>query len=273
MAYAKRYCEATRTRFGWDVSGAANLDELERELRSSGWMIRRLKRDVLAELPAKTRQVLPLDLPGAKRLVKEEWQAKKALEGIDAQLERELDEERRHALLGSRGVALASLAAARKAVALAKIGDVAEQVAELRASGEPVLVWAFHHEVTDALVAALPGAVRCDGRDSSDHRAEMVTRFQRGEVEILVLGITAMGTGHTLTRAATALFVEMDWVPGNLLQAEDRIHRIGQHRPVLLRYIVLPGSIDEKLAATLDRKASIISQALDGEVVTIFAAA
>ena len=77
--------------------------------------------------------------------------------------------------------------------------------------------------------------------------------------------IQAAGVGITLTAAQCMVFGELDWTPGNMLQAEDRIHRIGQKWNALIQQLVFDGSLDAKMAETLVRKMEIIEQALDDE--------
>ena len=71
MAFAKRYCAATQSRYGWDFSGASNLEELQEKLRSS-IMVRRLKKDVLKELPSKRRQIVILSKNGSVQAIDKE---------------------------------------------------------------------------------------------------------------------------------------------------------------------------------------------------------
>ncbi len=59
-AYTKKYCNARRSRFGWDVKGISNADELHGKLKSV--MVRRLKADVLDDLPPKQRSIIPVQI-------------------------------------------------------------------------------------------------------------------------------------------------------------------------------------------------------------------
>ena len=78
-----------------------------------------------------------------------------------------------------------------------------------------------------------------------------------------------MGVGWTLTKSSHVLFAELDWVPGNLTQAEDRCHRIGQKDSVLVQHLVLDGSIDAAMAKSLVKKQYNIDNALDNEPFNI----
>jgi SWI/SNF-related matrix-associated actin-dependent regulator 1 of chromatin subfamily A len=95
-------------------------------------------------------------------------------------------------------------------------------------------------------------------------RQEAVDRFQRrGEVRVFLGQIQAAGVGITLTAASHVVFVELEWTPGLMSQAEDRCHRIGQHDAVLVQHLVLPGSLDARLAKTLVAKQRVIDKTLN----------
>ena len=161
------------------------------------------------------------------------------------------------------------ISALRKATAVAKAPLVAAHVAEIvEETGAKVVVFTHHHEVTDLLIDELSdlGVVKLDGRISMESRNLVVNAFQNDEaIKIFVGSIQAAGVGLTLTESAHVVFAELDWVPGNIRQAEDRCHRIGQTDSVLVQMLVLEESIDAKLAKTFVRKQAIIDKALDAE--------
>jgi SWI/SNF-related matrix-associated actin-dependent regulator 1 of chromatin subfamily A len=72
-----------------------------------------------------------------------------------------------------------------------------------------------------------------------------------------------MGIGVTLSAASHAVFVEQDWTPGILRQAEDRLHRIGQSQPVLVQYLVVPDSIDVNVMRTVIAKMEVIGRTIE----------
>lgn len=278
MHFHKRYCNAKSNGFGWDISGASNQEELQQRLRET-CMIRRLKTDVLTELPEKRRSIIPLEAAAkAKKLVQKESDLEEKRKLLEMKVQ-----ERQSKL--KAGEALPSGDAALVAEMHAEIGETIDEMTELRkklallkaeeckdllidaAESEPVLIFTHHHEATDLTVANLRGAGlrvgKIDGRDSVEQRQIVVDAFQAGELDAAVLGIKAAGVGLTLTRSSHVIFLELDWTPGIMQQAEDRAHRHGQKNAVQVDYLVYDNSMDAHLAKMLIAKETAISSALD----------
>lgn len=119
--------------------------------------------------------------------------------------------------------------------------------------------------VKKSKVPGYPCAVALTGEVSSNKdRQAAVDRFQTDpKVKLFIGSIGAAGVGHTLTASSTVIFAELDWVPANISQAEDRCHRIGQHDQVLVQHLVLDGSLDARMATILVEKQDIADKALD----------
>ena len=108
------------------------------------------------------------------------------------------------------------------------------------------------------------GVVIFTGKETPEERQAAVDRFQSDSATRVFVGsIAAAGVGITLTAASTCVFAELSWVPGEMSQAEDREHRIGQANSVLVQHLVLEGSLDAMMAETLVRKQEVIDRALD----------
>jgi SWI/SNF-related matrix-associated actin-dependent regulator 1 of chromatin subfamily A len=278
--YATRYCAGRQTRFGWDVSGASNLAELQDKLRSTV-MVRRRKADVLTELPPKRRQVVPLDPAdvegashalGAERDGIAQVAAALAEARVEAELAKASDDPAEYAsaverLHEAQHAEFSEMSRLRHETAVVKAPAVAAHVADLLESGEArVAVWAHHHDVVDILREHLKdyGVVKVTGETPQPERQAAVDAFQAADgPRVFVGSITAAGTGITLTAAQTAVFAELDWVPGNVSQAEDRHHRIGQAGSVVIQHVLLDGSLDAKLANTLLSKQEVADRVLD----------
>jgi SWI/SNF-related matrix-associated actin-dependent regulator 1 of chromatin subfamily A len=276
-SYAKRYCNASSNGYGWDMSGASNLPELQNKLRGS-IMIRRLKADVLTELPAKRRSVIEFTANGASAFVdreREAWERKEeAMRSMRAAVELAKASENPtdyedavHNLKAAARAAFTEIAKLRHDTAVAKIPYVVEHIRCAIEDGSKVIVFAHHHDVIEALSQEFGNqSVRVYGDVAIGDRQAAVDRFQADpDCYVFIGGIQAAGVGLTLTAASHVVFAELDWVPGNVTQAEDRAHRIGQRNMVLVEHLVLEGSLDARMARILVDKQAVIDAALDSE--------
>ena len=247
FAFAKKYAGAYKGHFGWDFSGSSNLDELQRRLRQS-FMVRRKKADVLKDLPSKVRQVIVLPSKSYGDELSREFDA--------------LDQAVEETTYGE--VSFERMSAVRHEMALAKVNDIVDHLADL---DHQVVVMAHHKDVVqgikDGLEAHGRKVVTLTGDCNQDARQEAVDTFQAGDADVFLGTIGAAGVGITLTRASHVVFAELDWVPGNMSQAEDRCHRIGQQDSVLVQHLVVDGSIDARMAEVIVDKQKILDKALD----------
>ncbi|HXV94712.1 MAG TPA: SNF2-related protein, partial [Pseudonocardia sp.] len=107
------------------------------------------------------------------------------------------------------------------------------------------------------------GAQLLHGGTAVAEREVMVERFQRGDVPVFLLSLRAAGTGLNLTRADHVVHYDRWWNPAVEDQATDRAHRIGQTRPVQVHRIVAEGTVEDRIAALLDRKRDLAGAVLD----------
>lgn len=206
--FTKRYCNARRGRFGWDVNGLSNADELHAKLQQI--MVRRLKVDVLDELPAKQRTIVKINVPkGEKRK-----ECESILQDL-ADTRQSLQDLVGEAADGANFEARSLLMQAYQASGIAKSSGVVEYLLEwLKGSGtQKVLVFAHHKGVLDALEVAVSkeykaqAHIRIDGTVSSLERAARVRKFQTSsKIRVGILSMTAAGVGLTLTAATTVIF-------------------------------------------------------------------
>lgn len=275
FAFANRYCEATKSKYGWDFSGAENLDELQVELRAH-CMVRRKKSDVLKELPAKTRQIIRVE--NAAILKKEKAALRKIKDDVVkveaskilAYLSDSIEKYDNASKLGSAGKSAgANVFELRHLSALAKVPLVASLVEEALEQGK-VILFAHHKDVIDAYKAHFGNvAVVVNGSMSLEQRQASVDRFQNdASCTVFIGSLQAAGVGLTLTASSHVIFAELDWVPGNMTQAEDRAHRLGQLDNVLIWHVVIEDSIDAKIADLLVRKQTVIDAVMAEEIET-----
>lgn len=167
-----------------------------------------------------------------------------------------------------RSEGLRRIVALRRLAGIGKVEAAAQWILS-HALLEKVVVFAFHIEVQESLV----DAVRAGGLDtvlsitggmSPKARHDAIQRFQCDpRARVIVCSLTASRTAITLTAAERALIVELDWTPGGLEQAEDRIHRIGQPGQVTITYLAASDTLDDRMLSILSRKRSLI-RALTG---------
>jgi SWI/SNF-related matrix-associated actin-dependent regulator 1 of chromatin subfamily A len=274
-SYAKTYCGAKKTRWGWDMDGATNLGELQERLRSSV-MVRRQKEDVLTDLPEKMRQVIPLAKNGMGDLVEKEQEAYEEHSDRIADLKRrkaraevnDNEEAYREAveeLKEARKVAFERIAEIRKKIAIEKSGHVIQHVNSVLESEDKVVVFAHHKRVIARLQDEFgERAVSLTGDTPQAERQEVVDRFQNDpDTEVFIGSIHAAGTGITLTAASHVVFAEIDWTPSVNRQCEDRCHRIGQDDTVHVQYLVVDESLEARIARKNVRKQKNIDQAMN----------
>jgi superfamily II DNA or RNA helicase len=274
--FAKRYCDAQRGAWGWDLSGASNLEELQVLLRRS-LLIRRLKKDVLTELPPKIRQVIevPCDEDTAPSVQAENEartrnearliHLKAAVELAKASDDPEEYKQAVNALQEGVRAHFTELSRLRHETALAKVPIVIEHVENALEEGNKVVLFAHHKDVLESFHRHFASqSVLLTGDTAQSERQAAVDRFQTDPQCTLFVGsIQAAGVGLTLTSASHVIFAEQDWVPGNITQAEDRLHRIGQHDSVLVQHLVLERSLDATMARRIMEKQDVIDRALD----------
>lgn len=265
--YAERYCAACQGRYGWDVSGASHTDELADELREK-LMVRRIKKDVLSELPEKRWQTISLNVDGAKQAIdaeKTEWQKFVNLKREYGQ--KKSSGEALAGILGQIRAQFAEISKLRHKNALRKVENGAcDHIQNVVENGEPVVIFTHHVDVAERLTEKIPGAKTITGKLSLIDRQTIVDDFQAGKLSVLIGTIGAMGTGLTLTAASNVIFLELEWTPALLTQAEDRCHRIGQKNAVNVQYLVFENSIDAMLAEKLISKTKVIDEIM-GDVI------
>jgi SWI/SNF-related matrix-associated actin-dependent regulator of chromatin subfamily A-like protein 1 len=249
--------------FSRQFSGRLSEERLHWHLRRRCF-VRRLKADVLPQLPAKRQVVVPVALTNeaeyqlAERDVIE-WLRSQPLDlsELEAKIAATLRAER----LAQLGTLQRLAARGKLAAALAWIHDFLE-------SGEPLVVFARHVEVHQAVLARFPDAVHLVGTDSLAQREEAIAAFQQpGGPQLIICATRVAAQGITLTRASNVAFLELEWTPAMHDQAEDRCHRIGQRDAVTAWYLLAADTIDETMARLIQSKRAHVAAVTDGRMV------
>lgn len=272
VRFGRRYCAAFRGPHGWDYSGHSNLRELH-ALLAHTVMIRRLKAQVLAQLPAKHRQLVPIapDPAFADQLADARAEmSRNGSGGNNNTFGFDSNDDSNGSGNGSgSNDTRPAVTAYFNASAQAKVRPVCEYLRRLLALRKKFLVFGHHQVMLDGIEALFRGAgvphIRIDGGTPALQRAEAVARFQGDAAcHAALLSLTAAGTGLTLNAADIVVFAELYWTPGVLMQAEDRAHRIGQTRDVTVQYLVAHGTIDDLIWRLIESKMHVLGRTMDG---------
>jgi SWI/SNF-related matrix-associated actin-dependent regulator 1 of chromatin subfamily A len=256
--FAERYCDAKKTPWGWTATGATHIDELYGILISK-YMLRREKKDVLKDLPDKIRSVVPLPLTNQP-----EYDI--ASENFIAWLKTVTSKEKVSAAL--RALAFVKLEKLKQLIIEGKLAGCLDWLSDCLETEEKVVVFTTHKATVAALMSHCEKfhPVKIDGGTSMADRGRAIDDFQnKPEVRVLIGNLQAAGTGITLTAARVCVFVELGWSPADHLQAEDRLHRVGQKNAVLVHYLIAPGTVEEKIVNLINKKAAVVRSVLAGD--------
>lgn len=250
FGFGIRYCAGWKTPWGaWDFTGASNLKELGLKFRST-WMVRRTKDKVLKDLPEKFVNLVFIESKeGALALSK--------LEALDIET----------VIKGGGKVTEdGHVSSVREQVGVSKIDFAVGYIKEQLEAGHPkIVVFAHHKKVINGLELGLSKAgvdFECvRGGNTSAQVNASVEKFQRpGGPRVFLGSLMATKEGLTLTAASYVIFVEFSWAPMDNEQAMDRTHRIGQHDNVMVDFLVVKGTLDERIAKFCIEKTKAIKE-------------
>lgn len=255
--FGVRYCAGYETNFGWDYSGASNLEELFS--RISPYFLRRLKKDVLSQLPPKTYTDVEIELTDAERreynkLLKEMKMVKNE-SGVEEEKEQSYL-EKIHKL--------------RQFTGMVKLNRLISDgvVDEIVSNGEKLVTMSDYQIIAETLHKQYPNiSVIHTGLMGDEDKQMSVDRFQEDKKISLFAGmIGASGVGITLTEAPKLIFLGFAWTPGDMEQAEDRIHRATtKHDNIQIIKYICVDTIDEDINELLKDKSQVVSKTLDNK--------
>jgi SNF2 family DNA or RNA helicase len=284
--YGMRYCDPTYNRFSKRKEYMGCDHDVELNLILQNVMIRRLKKDVLKDLPPKIRQVR--DIKGDPKVIKEIKELMKTVEketGMDAtKLVEKLggmneggEGANRHGGGGSTpGFSMMSVSQKiYDLTAKAKLESVIEVLQEFEEYKMKLVIFAYHKSMLDRLEQYAKEMekkynrkyIRICGETSAQSRGVLVEKFMKEpDCYYAILGLTAASVGLTLTQSRTVIFVELYWTPATMFQAEDRVHRIGQNSDsVYVIYLIAKDTLDQAMFDMLKNKTKTTGKILDGD--------
>jgi SWI/SNF-related matrix-associated actin-dependent regulator 1 of chromatin subfamily A len=234
-AYTQKYCAAFHDGYGMNVSGASNLDKLVRLVAPI--YLRRNKKDVLHDLPAKIRQEI-------------------VVQGI--QLPDPDD-------LSDFGI-LAYLNLMKLEIAKAKTEATIEFAKNMLEQGGKVVIFSDYIEPVKRIGEAFGEEAICYlAQLTPEERAAAQKQFQTDpKKRVFVATSKIASVALTLTASSKVIFNDLPWSPGVLLQAEDRCHRVGAKDTVNVYRMVARGTLDDNVTGLLTKKAEILKAVLEG---------
>ncbi|MBG0738684.1 ATP-dependent helicase [Paeniglutamicibacter antarcticus] len=268
----------TQNHFGAFLPNRKMLPQLEQMLSHSCW-VRRNKSAVLKQLPPKLRTTRYVEIDPKGFKAAHDTLYEKVTEWIDEQRAAGeiISKESIKDFARSRVDLITPL---RAAAGIAKIPAAIEIISEwMEATTEvrngkrvytrPLIVWVHHQPVMQALIeavekAGIADAGFIDGGVAQHKRQLVADRMQNGEIGVIFCSIGAAGFGITLTASSDTIFIETDWTPANISQAEDRAHRIGQQNTCMVTTLLATNTLDAHMRAILRNKAKDLDVLMPG---------
>lgn len=235
-----------------------NKRESLRNMLQKHVMLRRKKTDVLVELKEKIRykEIIDADITYYNSELAKIW--------------KKLEDERKEAqsAFDASTAYQRAIQSERQAAGIAKLPHVINFVKNIMEIEESVVVFCHHKAIHSLLHQSLsefkPASII--GGQSDKERQQQIDSFQNGFTKLMIAGLRAGNVGINLTRAKYVIFAELDWSPAIHLQAEDRLHRIGQKSTVFAYYLMGNGTLDEHVAKVLVDKSYEIDAIMDNKV-------
>lgn len=241
-------------------TGATNLEELRELVKPV--MLRRKKDEVLG-LPAKTIQIVEVDLKASQRKRYETaWNDYIEFLRENPPVNTTLDN-----VLSARH--LVEITKLKQVCSDEKLHRIIEDALNAIEQGEKIIIFSQYTEtiakISSAMTLKKITNFTLTGSDSTEARQESVDKFQScNEPAVFVANIKAAGFGINLTAASIVIFADMAWSPEDHSQAEDRAHRIGQSGTVNVYYYVCKDTIEEDIIQLLAEKKAMIREVIDG---------
>jgi len=252
----------------------AALARLHRRVQH--FLLRRTKAQAAPDLPTRTEDDIIIDLEGAQRVLYDAELKRARAHLMGVKTPGELGAVRFHvlaSLLRLRQICChpALVDPAHATLPSAKLDALLERIEELADEGHQVLVFSQFTGMLDIirtrLVASNIGHLILTG--ATENRAELVDQFQTDKTKtVFLLSLKAAGFGLNLTAASYAFLYDPWWNPAAEAQAIDRIHRIGQTRPVMAYRLIADNSVEQKIRALQREKSALAAAVIQEESVS-----
>ncbi|WEG14401.1 SNF2 helicase associated domain-containing protein [Pullulanibacillus sp. KACC 23026] len=238
------------------------------------FMLRRVKKDVLDELPAKQSTLEAVELLPEQKKLYTAYLAKLRHDTL-----KHLDRETRHK---NRIKILAGITRLRQICChpglfvdgyqgrSSKLAQLLKILEEAKHAGRRVLIFSQFTKMLNMIGRELDERgwrfFYLDGQTPNEERVETCQRFNDGERDLFLISLKAGGTGLNLTGADTVILYDTWWNPAVEEQATDRAHRMGQTRVVQVIKLIARGTIEEKMNDLQEKKRELIDEMIDSNV-------
>lgn len=256
-AFSLRYCADYRTKLGHEIDDSTDRQlalELNERLTSRCYIMR-LKREVLTQLPPKRRATVWLKADNM-----DEYKL------IESDLIAWLGDQSEGAARAQKAMQIVKLNHLRQTAAKGKLKQAIQWIKDFIENGEKLIVFAHHKEIQYALMEAFPEQANLINKTTKQKEVEKARFMEDETCTLIICSVQSDKEGHTLTAASNVCFVELDWTPKNLEQAEDRAHRIGQDNAVTAWYLLAQDTIDEAMMNMLENKRVLIDTTTEGSL-------
>lgn len=261
-----------RDQFATPIEQHRSVDARQRLARRIGpFLLRRLKRDVAPELPARTEVQLDVELSDAERAlyVAHRQAIVQLLEEAKAMPPNQRRMQVLAGLTKLRQLAChPQLVEPASGLTSSKLQLLTERLLDLQAEGHKALVFSQfvrHLALVKTQLEAAGLRLRyLDGQMTPKDRQAEVEAFQSGDGDVFLISLKAGGTGLNLTAATYVFHLDPWWNPAVEDQATDRAHRIGQDQPVTVYRLVAAGTVEEQILQMHADKRGLVSDLLDG---------
>lgn len=296
-SYAKYFCNAYRSRYGWDLTGANNKKELNRRLRRTCY-VRRTKQQVLTQLPEKQYSTIPLEISNRSEYETarqdffswllteagyEDYTMREAVKNLDVYEEVIVPAKSAEQLVRMEKM--------KQLAARGKLDNVVRWANDFLETEEKLIIFAHHrsiiHELEDRLSdhnpVSLLGGMTDAETDEAERRFQACDRcgvrhddhadvdghdYVYNDTALFLGSMQAAGHGLDLTASSSVAFVELGWNPKDHTQPENRVHRIGQEEQVNVYFLVAHETIEDVIANLIESKRANVSEITEGETIS-----
>jgi SNF2 family DNA or RNA helicase len=241
---------------GWATTYAFGIPTPEAPELLKRVALQRKRLDVLPDLPGKLYNSVDVDIKD-KSVIDECDRVVNEMRQLGCDISNVKEED-----LQVNKLLFTSMTGLRAKLATAKIPAMLEIVEDYEENKEPLVVFSAHRAPVD-LLEKREGWKTITGDTSELERSNIVDEFQSGKLKGLGITIKAGGVALTLTHAAHALFVDLEWTPALNEQAEDRLARIGQKRGVIISRLKVNHLLENRIYSILTKKQDIIRAGFD----------